>query len=260
MATLTRCAFAVIFLFTCSLSILAQLSSEQSQTTSLGRLPLVFEPNQGQSENDVQFLARGNAYTVLLKQGKAIFMFSPEPTRTKDLKGNQPSSLTLELLHSNDKSKAGGLDLLPGKSNYFIGKHPSDWHVGISQFGKVTFKSIYPGIDVVYHGSDGELEYDFVLAPNSDPAALNFRVSGMYQVLVEEDGGLCIHASAGTVTLHKPVIYQDIAGMRHQVEGKFVLRAGNEVGFDVGTYDRKNKLVIDPVLSYSTLISGTNQV
>ena len=58
----------------------------------------------------------------------------------------------------------------PGKSNYFIGNDPAKWHRDIPQFARVRYRNVYPGVDLVYYGNQGRLEYDFEVAPGSDPS------------------------------------------------------------------------------------------
>src|SRR6266481_5384621 len=155
----------------CSPDLLAQqlLTDNSSIESHLDHFPLVFEPNRGQDTGDVLFLSRGNDYTVLLGSDKTVLVLSPPADAGDHGKQRQPSVVTLELLRSNNGASPEGLDLLPGKSNYFIGKQPANWIKGVPQYGKVAFKSIYAGIDLVYYGKDGQLEYDFVLSPGADP-------------------------------------------------------------------------------------------
>ncbi len=237
----------------------AQVPSDPSSVEALAnRLPLVFEPNRGQVDGDVRFLSRGTTYTVLLSPDKTVLALYPNAVSGDPGKQPQPSTVTLELADSNRQVSPEGVDLLPGKSNYFIGKEPAKWIAGIPQYGKVEFKSIYAGIDLVYYGKDGKLEYDFVLSPGADPRTLRFKVKGARTVELSGDGNLSLEASDGTIELRKPVIYQEVNGVRRTIAGNFALRSDNEIGFDLATYDVSKPLVIDPVLSYSTLIGANN--
>ncbi len=151
-----------------------------------------------------------------------------------------------------------GLDQLPGKSNYFIGKQSANWITGIPQYGRVAFNSVYDGIDLVYYGNDGQLECDFVLSPGADPRTLSFRVKGAKKIDLDLSGNLSLQLGDGTIELQKPTIYQEVEGVRHAIAGNFALRGNNEVGLSIGEYDSRKPLVIDPVLSYSTLIGANN--
>ena len=57
--------------------------------------------------------------------------------------------------------------------------------------------------------------------------------------------------------LEAPRVYQEIAGRQQPVEGSFVLRVDNRVGFAIGTYDHSRELVIDPMLSFATYFGGS---
>src|SRR5437870_2906693 len=53
-----------------------------SQTmTAYARLPLSFEPNHGQTDPQVQFLARGPGYTLLLTPTEALLILREAETR-----------------------------------------------------------------------------------------------------------------------------------------------------------------------------------
>src|ERR1019366_2521169 len=113
-------------------------------------------------------------YTVLMGGDKTTLMLTPAADAGDPGTQRPPSVVTLELVRSNKLVSPEGNDLLPGKSNYYIGKKSTDWITGIPQYGRVTLKSIYAGIDLVYYGHDGQLEYDFVLSPGADPKLLSY--------------------------------------------------------------------------------------
>ena len=146
---------------------------------------------------------------------------------------------------------------LPGRTNYFIGNDPKQWHTSIPQFAGVHYQSVYPGIDLVFYGSQGHLEYDFKVAPGGDPsqAELQFDGGSKLQLI---GGDLLLKRAGADVRLQAPRVYQSVAGRQQPVEGRFVLRAANRVGFEIGAYDRTKELVIDPTISYSTYFGGAN--
>ena len=233
-----------------------QPPSDKSELRS-GQLPLVFEPNSGQAPADVAFLARGT-YSIFLQADRALLVLPTGADGSKQEPGSRSSVLTLQLLQSNKEARAEGLDLLPGKSNYYIGRQSTNWKTGIPQYGTVAFKSIYPGIDLMYYGKQGQLEYDFVLSPGANPRAVRFRVTGARKVKLNASGDLLLEVADGAVEVHKPTIYQKAGdGTRRAVVGDFSL-CGDEVDLKVGNYDNRKELIIDPALSYSTLIGANN--
>jgi hypothetical protein len=193
--------------------------------------------------------------------------------------------LRMKLLGVNPAAKISGSDLQEGKSNYFIGNDPSQWRTDVSNFSQVRYRDAYPGIDLVYYGNRHELEYDFVVAPGADPRAIALDVAAestlsgkrtSAPLRVAANGDLLVPTESGDVTFHKPVVYQpavaqstDAADVHaiggnpaaptanDSVDGRWVLKGGNRVGFEVASYDATRALIIDPVLSYSTYVGGT---
>ena len=161
----------------------------------------------------------------------------------------------MKLAGANPNASLTGADLLPGKSNYFLGNDPAKWRHGVPQFARVRYENIYPGINLVFYGNQGQLEYDFQVAPGADPAQAELEFNGAKQLQLK-DGALVIRAKAASVQLDAPRVYQEIAGQQQPVEGRFVLRGGNRAGFAIGPYDHSRELVIDPVLSFATYFGG----
>ena len=124
-------------------------------------------------------------------------------------------------------------------------------------FARVKYTGVYPGIDLVYYGNQRQLEYDLLVAAHADPRRIALAFEGVRALSLDAEGNLILQTSHGEITQHKPVIYQDIDGKRQTVDGRYVLRAKNRVGFHVARYDTTRPLVIDPVLSYSTYLGGS---
>ena len=146
---------------------------------------------------------------------------------------------------------------LSTKVNYFIGRDPSKWRRNVSTYSKIRYRSVYPGIDLVYYGSNHRLEYDFDLAPGADASQILFAVKGTDAMKVDASGDLVLSKGARELRFQTPVLYQEINGARARVPGTYVLRDSTHVGFEVGSYDITKPLVIDPVLVYSTFLGGS---
>src|SRR5579863_7087751 len=123
------------------------------------RLPLSFEPNRGQAPQAVQFVSRGKGYTLLLKGNEAVLGLQPSGRSEHRSRAAVDSALAMQLLGANAHASVQGTDVLPGKVNYFIGNDPSRWRSGIPTYAKVRYESVYPGVDLVYYGNQGQLEY-----------------------------------------------------------------------------------------------------
>jgi hypothetical protein len=162
------------------------------------------------------------------------------------------------MIGANAAPQVEGQDELPGKVNYFIGNDPEKWLRNVPTYRKVYYKNVYPGIDVVYYGNQRELEYDFVVAPGANPKAIKFTVEGADKIRLDKTGNLLLNLKHGEVRLHKPLIYQLTEhGSRREVKGDYAIK-GTEIRFRVQRFDSGKPLVIDPVLSYSTYLGGSD--
>jgi hypothetical protein len=244
-------------------------------SANFGKLPLSFEANQGQADPAVKFLSHGNGYSLLLTDSAAVLELSkPDPatqTRTMKAMGMNPSTLArarrpvalktdvvrMELPGAQQNAPVGGTEQLPGKSNYFVGKDPAKWHTNVPTYAKVRYSGVYPGVDLVYYGNQRQLEYDFVIAPGASTKPVKLHFAGASQLKLDSNGDLAVIAKNGEIAFHKPVVYQEKDGQRQPVDGRFTLLAGKTVGFQLGEYDHSRELVIDPVLAYSTYLSGS---
>ncbi len=235
------------------------LSKEKPDADAiLNHLPLIFEPNQGQAEPSVKFLARGAGYGLYLDPTGAVLALqtaSPSSVGHR-APGRKLESVRMTLVGANPAAPVAGRDRLPGKSNYFLGNDPEKWHTGIPQFAGVHYQGVYPGIDLVFYGNQGHLEYDFQVAPGADPSQAELQFDGAAKLELS-NGDLILKGFDGGVRFQAPHLYQSAGDRREPVEGRFVLRASNRVGFEIGAYDRGRELVIDPILSYSTYFGGS---
>ncbi len=251
-------------------------AQEAQVKESYGKLPVAFEQNVGQTDAQVHFFTRGPGYGLFLTSTEAVMVLSP-PRATAAVgqdsntvgEGWQdrnpapqkaeapPAVVRMQLVGANAASAVTGREELPGKVNYFLGNDPSKWRTNVATFGRVEYDEVYPGIDLVWHGSNQQLEYDFVVAPGADPGPIGLRFAGAERVEVDAVGDLLVTAAGQTLRQQAPFVYQEAGGARRDVVSRFVLE-GHEVRFALGAYDAARPLVIDPVLSYSTYLGGSN--
>ena len=239
-----------------------------------GRLPLTFEANHGQTDARVKFLFRGMGYTLFLTSTEAVLALRTSGDHSAEAGIEQPSgnatevraehtlAIRMQLVDANPNPELVGLDELPGKSNYFIGKDLKEWRANIPHYGKVLYHDVYPGVDLVCYGVQNQLEYDLIVAPGASPSAINLAFTGVDALNVDEQGNLLLRTAVGTVVQKRPLVYQEIADRRRFLAGGYVLRDHKTVGFSVSAYDRTKPLIIDPVLNYSTYlgIDGSGSV
>jgi hypothetical protein len=236
----------------------------QAQARSiLAGLPLIFEPNVGQgnlepTNSRARFVTHGSGYSMVLGNEGAILSLVTKTRSTSSSSGSESrvQTLGMRLAGASPNVSLSAVDPLPGKSNYFIGNNPAKWRTGVPQFARVRYENVYPGINLVFYGNQGHLEYDFQVTPRGDPSRAELEFNGA-EKLELRDGSLVIWGQNGNVRLDAPSVYQEIDGRKQTVEGTFVLRAANRVGFAVGAYDHSRELIIDPILNFSTYFGGS---
>lgn len=242
---------------------------------SFSKLPLSFEANHGQSDRSVKFLARGSGYSLYLTSTEAVLDLKindggKQKANAKTSASAGGNSLRMKFGGANPSPRVTGEDQLPGKSNYLIGSDPQKWRTNVPTYARIKYEDLYPGIDLVYYGNQRQLEYDFIVAPGADPDAIRISFQGAQKIRTDEEGNLLLNVGDGIIRQLKPVVYQEIDGVRRQVASSYALpgKKGSaldrksaarprEIGLNLGAYDSSLPLVIDPVLIYSTYIGGT---
>ncbi len=226
-----------------------------------GKLPVSFEANQGQTNPAVRFLSRGRGYTLFLTRSEAVLAADRADLTSRSV-ACQASVLRMKLTGLSSKQEPRGEEQLPGTANYFIGGDPAKWRTSVPTFARVRYTGIYPGIDLVYYGNpsaDGQLEFDFALAPNADPGSIRLRFGEPNRLHLGANGELVVATARGVLAFHKPLVYQMVDGRRRPVAGDFALLGKHTVGFRLGSYDRAQALVIDPALAFSTFLGGSGR-
>ena len=207
-----------------------------------GQIPVVFTANRGQVHHSVRFTAKSPGFTAYFTAEEVVIDVLSATVRMRYLGANVSPDLA-------------GLDLQEGKANYLIGNDPSNWQTDVPLFGRVVYRDLYPGIDMLYSSSTRRLKSEFVVAPGADPSRIQIAYTGVAGIRIDEAGGLIFSTPDGELREAAPVIYQETGGRRDPVKGAFRV-SGDVVSFFVEEYDRSRELRIDPVLSYSTYLGG----
>lgn len=216
---------------------------KRSIVSDVIKMPLRFEPNQGQTDEHVRYISRANNFYIYFMSDGVMF----------------DDAIRMTFVDANKKLKIKGQEVLPSKSNYFIGNDEKNWHTNISNYAKIEYQNLYSGIDAIFYGNNQrELEYDFRVAPGIDPKKVHLKFEGAQSLKLDSDGSLQLITKDGkSVKMHKPIVYQKIAGDKHKISGSFVLLRKNIIGFKIGAYDKSKPLIIDPTLIFSTYFGGS---
>jgi uncharacterized protein (TIGR03437 family) len=224
-----------------AVAMICSWSAWSAAKPAMNPVPVAFEPNRGQDATGADFVAYGDGFALSLRPGRADLV-------------SGTARLSTVLAGARKTAPGVGESPLAGVVNYFRLDDRSRWIAGIPRYGRVRYRAVYPGVDLVYYGNAGKLECDFALAPGADPGVIRLRYDGARGLRVNAAGDLMVETAGGALLQHRPVVYQDIDGTRQEIAGNYRIH-GKTATFAVGPYDRRRALVIDPVLSWSTFVA-----
>jgi hypothetical protein len=217
--------------------------------SAYGKLPLSFVANRGQIDGRVRYYAQGSAFSFYFTKDKAVLAFR---------RGKREQVLDLHFLRSNPNLELEAGAALPGRVNYLKGSDPSRWHTGLETFRRLTYRNLWPGIDMAFRGRGESLSYEFVVHPGARISDIGLAYRGADGLALSRTGRLLIRTPLGVLTDDRPRTFQRIGGRRIPLRSRYFLtKGGNAYGFRLGSsYDSRHAVVIDPVLAYSTYLGG----
>ena len=268
-------------------------TSPQSRTLDVSAYRtdlLSFEENRGQAGEKAQFVARTRRSGFLLMRDGLIATLNKDMTDGPKHKGrsglahslvHRPETVHLRFSGVDPKSTLEGKDELPTRTNYYPApsreiqvpgprrsrvqastRSKSRLSSGlpienVPNFKQVVEKNLYPGVDLVYYGNGGELEYDFIVAPNAKTDQIHLKFSGVERLEINGAGDLVLHTKTGDLKQLRPRVYESTATGDHEINGGYFLLAKDEVGFHLERQSPGSAVVIDPVVNYSTYFGST---
>jgi hypothetical protein len=239
---------------------------------------LVFEPNRGQAPAPVKWLARAPGYTLFItSEGVTMVLEDPAANSAPAQRGFAPVSfrnpaagrpsapahggiVRMKLTGSQPWDAITGLEPTGGVSNYFIGNDREQWKTDIPHFARLNVAGIYNGIDMVFYSHGSDLEYDFVVAPGADPKQIRLVFEGVDGRRVDgKSGDLILTTSGGSEIRHvRPKVYEQAANHKNiEVAGAYEILNGGQATFALANYNRQHSLVIDPTVSFTRFLAGS---
>jgi phosphatidylserine/phosphatidylglycerophosphate/cardiolipin synthase-like enzyme len=243
-----------------------------SDISSFNRLPLSFVPNRGQEDQAVRFQAQGLGGSLFFTPSEIVFSL-PNPVKVKEddkekiRYDRHPANVVrIHYQGANDNPEVAALEELPGVVNILKGNDPSKWQTNLPTYAGIVYRELYPGIELRYEGTDGNLKSTFYVAPGVNPASIVWRYKGASDLNVDESGNLVVSlpepAGSGAKLIEQaPIAWQEVNGNRVMVPVQYVVDAKDKKDKKVSFlfpngYDSTLPLVIDPTLSYSSYLGG----
>ena len=226
------------------LGIAILVPSARASGSGNNPLPVFFFRNNGEAPAAVKFIARTPEISASFSSDKV------------DLRLHG-AELHVSFQGSDPRTIVTAERPLIAKANFLIGDDPARWRANVDLYRTVSYRGLYPGIDMKYGGAGRRLKSEFIVAPGADPGRVRVRYAGFDEIFIDRDGSLVFRLQNGQLREDSPEVYQVRGGRHVAVECQYKLHDDGTVGFALGEYDTSLELVIDPVLSYSTYLGGS---
>lgn len=210
----------------------------------------LLEQNVGQFDEPVDFVVRGDDATVFVADGGFTYTVTD---------GDAGHAVRMVIEGAESQVEPSVQSVETTRTSYLIGADATRWVTDVPAAAVVEYRDVLAGVDIRYLGTDDGLRYDIVVAPGTDPEAVEFRFDGASGIAVDDTGQLVVDVAIGAdMVVSAPLTYQDRADGRVVVESSYRVADDGSIGFDIGDYDTALPLVIDPTVSMTTYIGGAS--
>ncbi len=259
----------------------ASASSRQSDQYSTA----AFNANAGQiyddaghARPDVLFRSRGAQSEMYLRRSGFSYVFTSYERDNPD--DRSPIDLThlteendvmvtryrmdMEFIGADPTAVVDGVGVVAGIENYYRGP-VENAVLGVHSYREVLYRNVYPNIDLRVYFSGQGLKYDFLVWPGGNPADIRLKYDGATDIRLNETGEMVLQNPHGILLEERPYTWQrsgtDDLSAESDAKNRSTVRSafhldGEEVSFEIGEYDRKKLLVIDPGVVWGTYYGG----
>lgn len=250
-----------IVLFFLIIALSPEVNAEVKKTALTNTLEFIENKGQlftqekilfyGQLSNMSVFFRKSGVSYVMKEGDEDTLLENNNTTNKKNKTGAQLKKghrIDLDFLNTSPALQIVSENPGNNYSNYFY-PHCPEGITEVKSFGKISYRNIYPNIDIVFFGgSEKGMEYDIVVRPGGDPTNIKYLYKGANDLYIEDDK-LKIKTSIGELEESMPRIYQQINGTVNDVDAQYILN-GTTVSLQLGSYNIKLPLIIDPWITY----------
>lgn len=230
--------------------------------------PSYFIENRGQLESQVSYHFQMPNMNAYFAPGEIVYqlIYRKKPAGAENQKLKQEGierdkkvrveNIRLRFLGAREDLKLQGLEERETRVSFFRGKEEQNWVSGLHPYKKVLYKGLYPQIDLLVYGSEGRIKQEYRVKQGGNVGDIAIQYQGAKHLRVNERGELEIETKKEVLREEAPLSFQIINGQRVKIESEYILDKDNTIRFKVGEYEKKEELVIDPELIYSTYLGG----
>ena len=263
------------------LSVFVVQQSALANKPNLDRQTFKFWPNNGQLADfdgnkhpEIKFYVQAPGYRILFQKNRLTYMFEkhqykPTPESEEQLRlGNEQEAKDLsetmtyqrvDLVFEGanpDVSMKGGEES-PHHYNFYLPSCP-DGLTNVKAHETIVYEDLYPGIDLKFYAHNGQMKYDFIVAPGADPNVIKWRYEGAEATHLNESGELVVSSSLGDLKESKPVVYQTLNRNTKELVASQFTSSNHLFGFKISEYDETNALIIDPTLYWASVMPSNS--
>lgn len=227
--------------------------SRPKENTHVVLNQITFEENKGQLSDSIKYLARTLDHSLYFSKEGLTIVHHDDSSNNSDIQMQfKDASPSVNLMTT---------ELLTSTSSYFIGNDERKWITHIPHASKISYEGIYPGVNAIFYGTENQCEYDLAISPTAHLESVVLKIEGPSSAIISDDGDLHLKLANGKEWLmRKPQSYQIDKNERLPIPSSYSLLACQDksicVGFHCPSYDHTKTLIIDPILSYSSLLGG----
>ncbi|MGK7390349.1 MAG: gliding motility-associated C-terminal domain-containing protein [Candidatus Cyclobacteriaceae bacterium M2_1C_046] len=225
--------------------------------------PFTFYKNIGQWKKEIEYAGSVSGGKIFLMKDAIIYNFydqqaiadkhfnsSNSALKTSSAPLLDAHALKIHFLNSSTQSLSS-IKEHPVNYNFFLGKNKENWASDVSAYEEVKYNELYPGIDLHYYAADGQLKYDFIISPGTDPKVIQIKYTGAQQLYLENNM-LYIKTSVNELVENRPYAFQVNESDTLIVPCEYNLKDNIlSYSFPDG-YNPSLPLIIDPILIFST--------
>ncbi len=253
-----------------SINVIDDTLKESLKEKSMSLSSSYFIQNIGQIDsNEIQFYSRGG--NIFFTPDAVLYRFSEMEPIDEDGSGHDhynrymketPNEyhewgvvLKYSFIGSNNVIPEGR-DQCTWNTNYFKGSDPEKWYTEVPNYKEIVYPELWDGIDLVYRLKEGSIKYDLIVHPGADPSDIRIRIDGANGLSINLQGDLVIGTDYWDIIDSGLISYYG-DGSGGPIPVKFVLMNECEYNINLGAFDKRRSVVIDPLIDYSTFIGGS---
>jgi hypothetical protein len=232
------------------LTLLVLLAPVLARAERLPPMPLHFIRNVGQTDPAVGWLVKGAGPDLYFAREEIVLREAPREC-------GEGAIVRLRFEGASPAMRLEPLEALPGVAHFYLGNDPAAWRESVPLHAGVAYREAWPGIDAIYRGTGGRLKAEFEVAPGADERQILLAFQGVTSLRVRKDGALVLTTATGELVEEAPETWEEGPLGRRALPSRFTILGPDRVGFVVDGRDPSAKLIIDPVLDYSSYVGGS---